>query len=627
VSTPGSISGRSKLALLTEWLQSFEAKLLLGALLLRLLYLSTIVSNPYFDHPITDEKLYDTWARAIVSGEPFIDYPYYDSPLHAYYLAALYWLFGDSLLAVRVVQVIIGVLNVAVLYRIARRLFDSTTAQVAGVLAAVYAPFLYYEGLLLKESFALFLMNVSVLLLLGALGKPSVLAFWNVGVVVGTLALSRVNALIIVPAALIVSWLCGGQARSRSLAIFLGLIMIVAPVTLRNWLVSGEWIPITVSGGQVLYTGNNPANKTGDLAPVPFVRSNPAFERMDFHHAAEASTGRRMTPGEVSAYWRNQSLRFMAQNPVTFTKMVGHRLLAFWNHLEMPDNHSIDIFKRFSWVLRLPLPGYWLIAPLALVGLLMMAPQWRDPRGLSVLYVTVLFYFMSLLPFWISSRYRLPIVGVLILFASAALVEVFRNVATKRTAWRTAWRSDWLPWTLGIVVACTLCWVPLAQPNLPDLERNLAYAYEQTGQYDEAIAIYERLRASESNPLNQIFLANALGRAGKVDEAAALLKQLTAPGQPSHIRQRAYNTWGDLARRGKQWLAAERAYRQALALDQSDYGAWNNLGISLVGQKRHEEALAAFEEAAQQAPQDMVSRRNVEQLRRYLSGQAAPKTS
>jgi 4-amino-4-deoxy-L-arabinose transferase-like glycosyltransferase len=261
--------------------------------------------------------------------------------------------------------VVLGTINVAVLYRIARRLFDPTTAKVTGVLAATYAPFLYYEGLLLKESFALFLLNFAVLLLLSALARPTILAYGSVGAVIGALALSRVNALALVPAVFIVSWLRGGAARTRMLAVLLGLVMVVAPATLRNRIVSGEWVLITVSGGQVLYTANNPDNRTGDLAPVPFVRPNPIFERLDFHRQAEHTMGRRMTPSEVSAYWRQQSLTFMAQYPVTFARMVRHRLHRFWHALEMPDNHSIEIWKRFSWVLRLPLPGYWLIAPFA----------------------------------------------------------------------------------------------------------------------------------------------------------------------------------------------------------------------------------------------------------------------
>ncbi len=400
------------------WWRSFDARLVFGALLLRLLYLATILDSPYFLHPITDEAMYDAWAQALVAGQTFIDYPYYDSPLPAYFLALIYGLFGHSYLMVRLVQVFLGTLNVLILYRIAQRLFESTTAKVAGILAATYLPFLYFEGLLLKESVALFLLDSAVLLILGALARPTGLAFWSAGVTVGLLSLSRINALALVAACLIliVASLQRRTAARAALALLLGVAMVIAPATIRNKLVSGDWILITVSGGQVLYTANNPANQTGDLAPVPFVRPTSLFERIDFHRRAEAETGHRMTPAEVGAYWRHKSLAFSLEHPLTQARMVGQRILRFWNKEELPDNHSIEIFKRFSWVLRAPLPAYWLVGPFALVGLILLYPR---RRALGILYLSLAFYLLSLLPFWVSTRYRLPIVGLLILFAAA----------------------------------------------------------------------------------------------------------------------------------------------------------------------------------------------------------------
>lgn len=380
----------------SPWWRSFGARLAAAALLLRLLYLSTILDVPYVDHPITDEALYDAWARAIVAGRPFIDYPYYDSPLHAYVLALIYWIAGPHPLAVRLVQAGLGTLNVLLLYRIARRWLGPDTAKVAGVLAACYTPFLYYEGLILKESVALLLLDVGALLLMAALARPRALAFWSVGAVLGNLALSRVNALLLAPACLLAAWARSIRSPLPAAALLLGLVMVIAPVTLRNRLVSGDWVLITVSGGQVLYTANNPATASGDLAPVPFVRATSAFERVDFHRRAEADTGRRMRPGEVSSYWRRQSLLFLLEHPQTAARMVARRFLRFWNAVEMPDNHSIEQFKRFSWLLRLPLPGYWLVAPFALVGLFLLRSRWRE---LSGLYLIFGFYLVSLLPF------------------------------------------------------------------------------------------------------------------------------------------------------------------------------------------------------------------------------------
>lgn len=594
-----------------SWWHSFDARLVLGALLLRLLYLATILDNPYFLHPITDETMYDIWAQALVAGEPFLDaYPYYDSPLPAYFLAIVYRLFGHSYLAVRLVQVLLGTLNVLILYRIAQRLFDPATAKVAGILAATYLPFLYYEGLLLKESVALFLLDSAALLILGALARPTWPAFWSVGATVGLLSLSRINALALVAACLIlIAASLRRQALARAtFALLLGTVMVIAPVTIRNKLVAGDWILITVSGGQVLYTANNPANQTGDLAPVPFVRSTSLFERIDFHRRAEAETGRRMTPAEVSAYWRDKSLAFSLDHPLTQARMVGHRFLRFWNEAELPDNHWIDIFKRFSWVLRAPLPGYWLVAPFALVGLILL---YRRRRELGLLYLVLAFYLLSLLPFWVSSRYRLPIAGVLILFAAAGMVESRRRILSGRA-------GSWIKPAALLAGACLLCWLPMPEPDLPSLERNLAYAYEQDRQYEKAIEIYERLRAKETNPDNELYLAHAWGLAGRTDEAWSLLAKLTEPGQPADVRRRAFNFRGDLARAAQRWTEAEQAYRAALSLDPTDYGAWNNLAVALTNQQRFDEGALALQQSIALAPEDGVARHNLALLRRHI---------
>ncbi|MCI0362720.1 MAG: glycosyltransferase family 39 protein, partial [Phycisphaerales bacterium] len=112
---------------------------MLGALLLRLLYLTTILNTPFFDHPVNDEMQYDAWAQALAAGQSYLgNYPYWDSPWHAYVLGAIYWLFGHNLLAVRLIQVIVGTINVLLLYRLALRIFDSTVAVVVGLLAATY---------------------------------------------------------------------------------------------------------------------------------------------------------------------------------------------------------------------------------------------------------------------------------------------------------------------------------------------------------------------------------------------------------------------------------------------------------------------------------------------------------
>lgn len=596
-----------------SWWRSFEARLLLGALALRLLYLATILGNPYFTVPITDEAMYDTWARALAAGTDHAPrYPYFDPPLHAYFLAAIYWLFGPSPLAVRLVQVMIGTVNVAVLYRTSLRLFDVRAARIAGTLAALYVPFWYYEGLLLKESFALFLLDSLLLLALGAAARPRAVAFCSAGIVLGLLSLSRVNALALIPACLSYFWIRKLPMPKATVFFLLGLVLAVAPVTARNYLAGGEFVPISVYGGQLLYNGNNPFNTTGDYHHIPGIRPNPAFERVDFHRRAEQEIGRPMTPTEVSVFWLRKSVDFMLEHPLAELRMIGWRLLRFVNYQELPDNHSFEQFKRFSFLLRLPFPGYWLVAPLALIGIVLLRRSWRD---VSPLYLFAGCYLLSLLPFWIVSRYRLPIVGVLILLAAGgltALVELARSLAASPDYRRIGTVA------LGCAALCALCWLPLPSPSLSHPERNLAYAYELNREYDEAIAIYERLRKTEQNPLNELFLANALGEAGRTKEALDLLRPLQLPGHPPEIRRMAFNFHGNMALKNRKWTHAERAYRAAISLDHTDYEAWQGLVVALTAQQRFDEAEEALTQTIRISPDADPARLDRANLRQHL---------
>ena len=76
------------------------------------------------------------------------------------------------------------------------------------------------------------------------------------------------------------------------------------------------------------------------------------------------------------------------------------------------------------------------------------------------------------------------------------------------------------------------------------------------------------------------------------------------PGHAGDVGPSAESLTNDglaLAKRGE-WSAAEKSYREAIALSPSLPEAWNGLGHSLKNQKRFDESLAAYEEALRLRP-------------------------
>ena len=78
-------------------------------------------------------------------------------------------------------------------------------------------------------------------------------------------ALTVASVLLFVPVALL--W-ARRQARAPVGALILGFALVIAPVTLRNRVVGGEWVPISYNAGINFYLGNNPDyDRTTNIRP------------------------------------------------------------------------------------------------------------------------------------------------------------------------------------------------------------------------------------------------------------------------------------------------------------------------------------------------------------------------
>src|SRR5512143_465684 len=101
------------------------------AFLLRLIHLLQLRHNyPLFLSPQMDALYHHEWALAIATGKQFIADAFFRAPLYPYFLGLLYKLFGANLMAVRVIQALIGSVGCGLVYLLARQLL--TKRQIPG---------------------------------------------------------------------------------------------------------------------------------------------------------------------------------------------------------------------------------------------------------------------------------------------------------------------------------------------------------------------------------------------------------------------------------------------------------------------------------------------------------------
>ncbi len=407
-----------------------------AALLVRLIYLWQYSAAPEFYFPFGDSENYLRQARAILAGGGLLGQGVpFQSPGYPVFMAAILGATGQSLFLLRCVQTVVGSANCVLIYLLARKLSrgNPLLGPLAGLAAAGYGVLVFFDGDLLAVSLVVFLVDLTLWLLLRAGESGQARWAWLAGASFGLAAFGRTNLLLFVPFG---AWYAAGRfspawktwAWRPALGFAAGVCLMILPVTLHNRLAARDLVLVSSNAGINLFIGNNPAADGIFRIPPGTGLANGDLAEAQVR-AAERAAGRSLKPSEVSDYWADRAWRFVRMHPGAALKLYAHKLRLLFNYQEIPNHLSFDyIANYYAPILKVLFVGYGWILPLALVGIL-----WRSRRGLAdpekLLLAFAGIYVVSLLPFFITDRYRLPLVPVLIVFAAigiAALYDLLR---------------------------------------------------------------------------------------------------------------------------------------------------------------------------------------------------------
>jgi len=499
--------------------------ILVIALAIRLVYFYiNSKQNPLFFHPVLDARFHHDWANEILSGNFWGDEVFFRAPLYPYLLALIYKISGTSMTFAVLVQHIIGSVTCALVYLLGRQFFATRVALVAGLLAALYWPLIYFEGDLLIVTLIVFLDVAILLVLVRAVHRPRPWLFVLAGVLAGLSAVARPSILIFIPFVPLALHLMrqsrdpSGSDRAwlrQSVLLAIGLVVVISPVIIRNYVVGRDVVPIASQGGVNFYIGNNPASN-GSLAQVPGARADLYGTYHGAIELAEKEAGRSLKPSEVSNHYFRKGLDFIFSSPGRAASLTLKKAYLFWAGVERSNSKYIQFFWRKFGLGRIPLPGFWLVGPLGLLGGVLL---WRRRKELSLLYLFVLTYMVGVVVFFVNGRFRLPVAPVLILFAGYALCYLY-------TAFRASRRD--LGKALAVLTVCVLVvdydFVSFRGVRALDeaiSHYELGNAYLKMDRNGEALAAYERAHAIQQRYPTRGYLQIA----GRVDYQIGVLNR------------------------------------------------------------------------------------------------------
>lgn len=176
--------------------------------------------------------------------------------------------FGDSHTTIQYFQIICDALAAVLVLIIAIRLLPFAVGVIAGVLVAFAPQFAWNSVLLLPDTLSVLPLLLTAYFLVSAAQKPRVVKLILAGVFVGLSCWLRANALLLAPflALSTVFLFQRGQRLRFALALLAGAVIVIAPLTIRNWIVHHHFVPVSLGAGQTMLEGiadYDPARRFG----------------------------------------------------------------------------------------------------------------------------------------------------------------------------------------------------------------------------------------------------------------------------------------------------------------------------------------------------------------------------
>ncbi|MFA5265598.1 MAG: tetratricopeptide repeat protein [Opitutaceae bacterium] len=566
----------------------FLAAILAFAVCLPWLHLHFIQRMPAFGVPVMDSLDYVRTAEGMLdpgaSPEPF-----YHSPLYAGCVAFVFRIFGHSLEAVLWLQIALHAATTLLMYALGRKLFGRNVGRMAGLIC-LYGPIVFFNTEILNVALILFLNVFGLLLVVEAWEAPGSLRWAAAGIVLGLAVLARADVLVFVlmlPGAILLgqrAFPFRTRLRHAGFAVA-GTAILLLAIGLRNRSVDGRFAMLPGNGGMNFYQGNNPEYKTTIGIRIA------SWHKLAHMPLAEG-VGTEMNELGHGPFYYAKAFRYIKERTGDWLGCVSYKIRVLANGYELPETFDVYTSARYSPILR---ALAWKLGPFYFpFGLMLPVAVWgawiaRKNRTAWWCLAYLGAMSVSLLVYWNSTRYRLGIVPVLLLWAALAA----------QWFWRQLREGNWLALASGTLVVI-LAGIPVLWP-IDHFSKTFNFDAERSAMAGQALMETDPDRglsllrqAAAMDPKN-CFVHYGLGvglwNVNQLDEAIVEFTKAVAI-DPQYYP--AYDYRGKALGRKNQPAQAEKDFRRVLELYPRSYLTHYSLGIALMQQGRVEEAVEHY---------------------------------
>jgi 4-amino-4-deoxy-L-arabinose transferase-like glycosyltransferase len=340
-------------------------------------------------------------------------------PLTSAYLTLWSLHGGDATPWQRTGNTVLGILTVALIGVLGRRLAGPTVGLIAATIAAVYPNLWINDSIVMSESLATLLVVLALVVATGLDRRPTVRAAAALGAILGLAALTRSELVLLVPGCAVLAWWRRPDtARGLRIpaAIVATALATVAPWTLYNLHRFQRPVLLSTNDGGTLLgayceTTFAPGGQLGGWSNAcvdPSIAAHPEADE-----------------SELAAVQRALAFDYahdhLGRLPVVVAAHLGRSVDVFG----LQSLIGLDVGEeKARWAVWAGIVSWWVLAPLAIVGWRRSGPKAVDARPSRWwLVVPVVAVVATSALFYGSHRIRSPAEPVVIVLAAIALAS------------------------------------------------------------------------------------------------------------------------------------------------------------------------------------------------------------
>ena len=376
-------------------------------------------------------SLYD--ASSSTNNPDLMGHP----PGYPILLSVMYRVGGQSDTATQFLQIILDSLSAVIIALIAFEFFPAAIGLIAGLMTAFAPQFSWNSLTLLPDSLATLPILVTVLIIArtcrrpGGPGRSELLPILIAGALIGVSVWLRANALLLAPfLACLLLFICKRGARLRpAFVLVCGALLIISPLTIRNAIVFGKFIPVSLGAGQTLVEGIADYNTDGSLGlpqtDVELVRGEvKTSKRPDYANSLFTPDGTERDRARLA-----RGLAVIRAHPFWFAGVMIRRAASMLRLERTPLRLAAADSGRWQLLFQGPLRAVQklfitaIFLPLALIGAGILL-YGRHFQKLAILLVVPCYYFCTQSALHTEYRYVLVIHYFLFALAAVAVYSI-----------------------------------------------------------------------------------------------------------------------------------------------------------------------------------------------------------